>query len=385
MCFNLPPMHPFGLRFTSWPGILLALAITPTLSGQTEATPAAATPSPAVPAPANYLPKFPAGIWELSHENDVFIYSDRDYTSGLRLAYTTPNYQNWSDVPGCFNYSVIGGFIDRISLIDDSAATNAVGVYAAQNIYTPNDLTLNPPDPTDHPYAGWVGLGKDFIRQTMDRRAIFETNLGWVGPYSGAEDLQDSFHSAIGSENPAGWEDQIKNEPVLQVTYRQDWRIPALTNLNPSVHETFGYDVIGHGLATVGNGWDYAAVGALVRMGYQLPFDFGPARPRFGEIASLPYQPGGSTTSDTLGALSAYLCAGAEARAVARDITLNGNTIANSASVVQKPVVGEVYGGLVVAYGHFRGDFLVVFESDTFESQGQVGQWRGILTLGCQF
>jgi hypothetical protein len=219
----------------------------------------------------------------------------------------------------------------------------------------------------------------------MYRRAIIETNLGWVGPYSGAEDLQDSFHSVIGSTHPVGWTQQLKNEPVFQLAYRQDWRIPALTNLNPSVHETLGYDVIAHGLATAGNGWDYAALGAMARFGYQLPWDFGPARMRLGEIASEAYQPGGSTTSDSLPGLSAYMCAGAEARAVARDITLDGNTFAKSASVVHKPLVGEVYGGLVVSAGHFRGDFLVLFESDTYRSEAHVGQWRGILTLGCQF
>jgi hypothetical protein len=219
----------------------------------------------------------------------------------------------------------------------------------------------------------------------MWRRAILETNLGWVGPQSGAQDLQDSFHTTIGDTSPAGWGHQIRNEPVLQLTYRQDWRMPGLTNLNPSVRETFGYDVIAHGLATVGNGWDYAAVGGMVRAGYKLPWDFGPSRPRLGEISSLPYQPGGSTKADELGGLSAYVCAGVEARAVARDITLNGNTIANSPSVVQKPVVAEVYSGLVVTFGHFRGDFLVLYESDTFDSQPQPGQWRGVLTIGCQF
>jgi hypothetical protein len=225
----------------------------------------------------------------------------------------------------------------------------------------------------------------DLIRQTPDRRAVFEIMPGWIGPDAGGEELQNGFHSVIADQPFQGWDQQIKNEPLLQFTYRQDWRVPALTNLNPSVHETIGYDVIAHGLATVGNGWDYAAVGGMARLGYQLPWDFGPARPRFGEIASLPYQPGGSTTADELGGLSAYLCMGAEARGVARDITLDGNTLANSASVVHKPLVGEVYGGLVVTFGHFRGDFLVLYESDTFRSQPQPGQWRGILTLGCQF
>ncbi len=382
MCFNLRPMHHSGLRSTALFTVLFTLALVPALSGQTNPAPAA---SPAALATTDFAPKFPAGIWELTHENDWFIFSDRDYTGGVRLAYTSPNYGDWSQVPGFYGLKCFGEAIDCLSFIDDSSATDAAGEYAQINIYTPNDQKLNPPDPTDHPYAGWVGLGQDFIRQTMWRRAILEPNLGWVGPQSGAEDLQDSFHTAIGDTSPAGWNHQIKNEPVLQLTYRQDWRVPALTNLNPSVHETFGYDVIAHGLATAGNGWDYAAAGAMARWGYQLPWDFGPARPRLGEIASLPYQPGGSTTADTLGRLSAYLCAGAEARAVARDITLDGNTFAKSASVVHKPVVGEVYGGLVVTCGHFRGDFLVVFESDTFRSQPQSGQWRGILTIGCQF
>jgi len=367
-----------GSRSNSLLAVLFTLAFTPSLPGQTTATAAA-------PITQEYAPRFPAGIWELTHENDWFIFSDRDYTGGLRLAYTTPNYRDWADVPSWFHIQAVGNFVNRISFIDEDWATNSSAEYAQINIYTPDDQSINPPNPNDHPYAGWVGFGKDFIRQTMDRRAIVEFNIGWVGPQSGAQQLQDGFHSVIGDTNPAGWGHQIKNEPVLQATYRQDWRIPALTNLNPSMRQTLGYDVIAHGLATAGNGWDYAAVGAMTRFGYQLPFDFGPARPRLGEVASVPFQPGGSSATDSMSGLSAYFCMGAEARAVARDITLDGNTFANSASVVHKPLVGEVYGGYVMTWGHFRGDFLVLYESDTFKSQAQVGQWRGILTVGCQF
>jgi hypothetical protein len=369
--------HP-GKRSTTLLIVLFALVFAPVLSGQTSATTAA-------PTNQEYAPRFPAGIWELTHENDWFIFSDRDYTGGLRLAYTTPNYRDWADVPGWFHYQTLGNFINTISLISEDWATNASGDYAQINIYTPDNQAINPPNPNDYPYSGWVGVGKDFIRQTMYRRAIVEVNVGWVGPDSGAEQLQEGFHSVIGSTHPQGWSHQLKNEPVLQTTYRQDWRVPALTNLDPSVRQSIGYDVIAHGLATFGNGWDYAAVGAMTRFGYQLPLDFGPSRPRLGEISSMPYEPGGSTTADPLSALSAYLCAGAEARAVARDITLDGNTFAHSASVVHKPVVGEVYGGMVMTWGHFRGDFLVLYESNTFRAQPQGGQWRGILTVGCQF
>jgi hypothetical protein len=360
--------------------VLLVSFGLPRLAAQT------ANPGPAGPV-TNSATGSAGGILELSHENDAFIFSDRDFTAGTRLAYTTPNYADWpalSLVPSWY-----GNFFDRISLIDDTSAVVAAGVYAQQNLYTPNNNNLNPPDPTDYPYSGWVGLGLDVVRQTADRRAIFEIMPGWIGPDSGGEDLQDSFHSLIKSAQFQGWSHQIKNEPLLQFTYRQDWRPAALTNLGDPNSGAFNYDVLGHGTITGGNGWDYAAAGVLARWGYHLPLDYGPTRMRLGEIASAPYAAPGSAKNSTgdwsLDALSTYLCFGAEGRAVARDITLDGNTFANSPSVVNKPAVAEVYGGVVMQYKNFRSSFLVIYESKTFYSQAQPGQWRGTLTFGWQF
>jgi hypothetical protein len=341
----------------------------------------------AVPATANNGPGFPAGIWELSHENDWFIYSDRDYTGGLRLAYTTPNYSTWSQVP--LSPTGLGSLFDQINGISDADSVVAAAVYAQLNIYTPNDTEKVVPSPTDHPYSGWLGVGMDLIRQSAERRAIFEVNAGLVGPDTGAEDLQNSFHSEIGDNQSVGWNTQLKDEPVLQLTYRQDWRPAALTDLSDASPGSFNYDVIGHGLVTVGNGWDYAATGVVARWGYHLPMDFGPARMRLGDVDTEPYQPSSSGKGQamdwSLNALSAYACFGAEGRAVARDITLDGNTWANSPSVVHKPLVAEIYTGLIVEYGHFRGSFLALYESTTFYSQPQPGQWRGILTLGVAY
>jgi hypothetical protein len=357
-----------------------ALAI-PSLAAQTTGA------SPVAPAPgaASGLPS--GGILEATHENDWFVFSDRDFTGGLRLAYTTQNYQDWSAVPLVPGW--YGNLFDRISLIGDRNAVDAGGFYTQLNMYTPNNPYRNPPDPYDHPYSAWLGLGTDVIRQTADRRAIFEIMPGMIGPYSGGQELQNGFHSLIGDTEFQGWSHQIKNEPLLQFTYRQDWRPAALTSFGGSTPSDFNYDVIGHVTATAGNGWDYAALGFLARWGYHLPMDFGPARMRLGEIASAPYvapdaakSEGGGSLSD---ALSAYGCFGAEPRFVAHDITLDGNTLANSPSVVNEPVVGEVYGGLVMQYECFRGSFLIIYETDTFRSQPQPGQWRGSLTLGWQF
>jgi hypothetical protein len=111
---------------------------------------------------------------------------------------------------------------------------------------------------------------------------------------------------------------------------------------------------------------------------------------RLGEIASMPYQPGGTgagtrSSAYSLENLSTYFCIGGEGRAVARDITLNGNTWAKSAHVTQEPLVAECFGGLVLEWGDFRGSFLIIYETKTFRSQPQPDQWRGSLSIGCSF
>ncbi len=299
ICFKSRLMQRFTARTSVLMGFLATLFLINVSVAQT-ASPVSTTPgSGNVTMTVAKSMDFPQGIWVLTHENDWFLYSDRDYTGGLRLAYTTPNASDWSHLPSPV---WLGKMFDGISLIGSPGTQDAVGVYANLNIYTPDILTLDPPNPSDHPYAGWTSFGYDMIRQTANRRALFETNVGLVGPTSGAEQLQKSFHSLIGSTNPQGWAYQIKDEPVLQLTYRQDWRPDLLTNLTNENPGAWNYDVIGHVLGTAGNGFDYVATGLLARFGYHLPMDYGVARPRLGEIDSAPYQaPGAPTPERPLG------------------------------------------------------------------------------------
>jgi hypothetical protein len=340
--------------------------------------------TPDVPVKKLSLPD--GGLLVMTHENDWFFGTDRDFTSSLRMAYTSPNYREWNDVPLVPDF--MGAMVDKLSFIHDDWATVGEAMYMQQNMYTPNNETITPPNADDRPYAGWLGLGMDLFRQNLNRRTIIEINPGIVGPASGAEALQEGYHALIDSTDPKGWGSQIRNEPVLQFTYRQDWRPDALTNLNITQSQTIGYDVIGHGLITAGNGWDYAAVGVQARLGYHLPFDFGPSRPRLGDIDTLPYQPGGSVREPTnwsAAGASVYGVVGAEGRAVARDITLDGNTFEHSASVNKDPLVAEYYLGIVVQWGALHSSFLANYETATFKSQVQPGQWRGIVTVGWSF
>jgi hypothetical protein len=377
-----------------WRVVILAMALTGmgldgraqnATSNATAATGTASQPAEAPKAPEVKPPGFPKGMWLLTFENDWFYGTDRDLTNALALYYITPNEASWSAVPGIPDF--LGNFTDKISLIDDKMAVVSGAFYAQQNIWTPGNISLNPPTPNDRPFAGFVGMGIDMVRQTGYRRSTFEIMPGWVGPESGAQQLQSAWHSTINYIVPKGWYYQIKNEPILQLTYRQDWRPKALTNLDEAGSSTLGHDVMVHGLVTAGNGWDYADAGFLMRLGYHLPLDYGPARPTFGEVASMPYVPGGTPPNGEdwkLDSLSVYVCAGADAQAVARDISLNGNTFANSPSVTNEIFVGQAVGGIVVQYGSIYTAFLTTFTTKTFQLQ-EAPQWEGIATLGWRF
>ena len=62
-----------------------------------------------------------------------------------------------------------------------------------------------------------------------DTRSVLTLSLGIVGPGSGAENLQNSFHDLIGQDHPNGWGGQIQNTPVVQLLHERTWRLPIGT------------------------------------------------------------------------------------------------------------------------------------------------------------
>ena len=89
-----------------------------------------------------------------------------------------------------------------------------------QNIYTPEDLSATTLIEEDRPYAGWLYLGFGLVGNQGDHRYDkIELEIGMVGPASGAEDVQTSWHQRFGFRDPKGWRHQLKNEPGLNLYY----------------------------------------------------------------------------------------------------------------------------------------------------------------------
>lgn len=311
----------------------------------------------------------------LQEENDTYLNGgDRYYTQGLQLRWTSPETAQggvYGGVQSMFRVS-------RLWQPDDGARTRA-SVGVGQNIYTPANITERRPIPQDRPYAGWSYLSLGATAQSPLGAGQWldgiELDLGMIGPGSGAKFAQTQRHKAIGVDLPAGWGNQIDNEPGL-VLYRQwTWRTPDLVPGRTATEPKL-FDVAPHGGLAFGNVFTYGAAGATLRLGYNLPDDFGPSGIR-------PGLPGSSFSVPTDG-FSVYAFAGGEQRAVLRNAFLDGGLIGSDPRVEKRTLVHDLYAGAAVQVLAFRFVFAEVMRSPEFDGQSKRHQF-GALTLSWRF
>ena len=161
----------------------------------------------------------PLSIWTLQDENASISAghpTDRFYVNGLRLGWTSPT----SQVPN---------FLADLANTLWGGGQQRVAIDLAQQIYNPADTSRFVPSPYDRPYAGVLLGNFSLMSDSDDTRSVLTLSLGIVGPGSGAENLQNSFHDLIGQDHPNGWGSQIQNTPVVELLHERTWRLPIGT------------------------------------------------------------------------------------------------------------------------------------------------------------
>jgi hypothetical protein len=288
-----------------------------------------------------------ASIWTLQDENasiGATDPTDRFYVNGLKLGWTSPT-GHLPDFLGELGRTLWGDGQQRI------------GFSLSQQIYTPADTSLVVPDPHDRPYAGLLLGNFSLLSDTDDSRSVLTLSLGVVGPASGAEQLQNSFHNLIGQSHPAGWNGQIQNTAAVELLHERTWRLPigSIGGL-----ET---DALPALTAAVGDVRTYAQVGMTFRLGQGLNSDFGVPRVR-------PGLSGGEVFVPTR-PFAWYVFAGVDGQAVAYDILLENNPFRGGPHVSTVWDVAEMQAGFaIMAYG-MRLTFAYV--AQTKEFNGQIG------------
>ncbi|MEQ8369691.1 MAG: lipid A deacylase LpxR family protein, partial [Alphaproteobacteria bacterium] len=244
-------------------------------------------------------------------------------------------------------------------------------VSAGQNMYTPADISLRHPPATDRPYAGWTYGSIGIVSETGRRLDQLELALGIVGPQSYAEHTQAFVHDLIGSQEPNGWDTQLRNEPGLVLTYQRSARAYFAESAGH-----LGFDVTPHAGAALGNVFTYASGGLTLRVGEDLPLDYGPPRIQ-------PSLPGSGFFRPAPGA-TWYVFAGVEGRAVARNIFLDGNSFRSGPHVDRHPLVGDFQFGFVLTWNAVRFSYTNVIRTPEFKNQTERDDF-GAVSISVQF
>ncbi|GAB2794906.1 lipid A deacylase LpxR family protein [Halomonas shantousis] len=299
------------------------------------------------------------GLLSLKAENDVFASSDDGhYTNGIELIWSfEPSGDHWTRRMA----SLLPGW--------SASGLDSVAYRFGQQIYTPNDISTPRLIEDDRPYAGLllggVSLFDDVQHAGWRQASSVHLDVGVVGPASGGEKVQRNFHHLIGSEKPRGWDNQLENEPILNLAYKRHWwRQDRLAGLELEYGPSLGF--------SLGNLYTYASSGLGLRFGQGLDRSFG--------IPAVAPAHGGRTYFQAGQGFGWYAFANLEGRYMAHNLLLDGNTFEDSHSVDRREWVGDAQVGVALTWDQWQLAYTTVWRTHEFETQREHDQF-GSLTL----
>ncbi len=287
-------------------------------------------------------------------ENDVISGTDRHYTNGFQLSYLFPQ-------------SDLSGFFDKLGQKTAGQLGGAVTYFkisVGQSIFTPEDISTPAPLPDQHPYAGWLYTNLTYFAERKSVLDTFSLDLGMIGPAAQGETVQREFHKLIDGQDPKGWDNQLENEFGLTASIERKWRARPVS-LGP-----LDFDFTPNVGVSLGNVLTQGKGGITLRLGEDLMRDFGPPRVRPALTGSGAFRPSGQ--------FSWYFFGGAEGRAIARNIFLDGNTFRDSLSVDKRHFVADFQVGVVVQGGPVQISYTWVARTEEFKTQEDNQQFGAI-------
>lgn len=302
-----------------------------------------------------------ADVLSIKIENDTFIGEDGQYTGGLEVAYAfAPPADHWTD--------------GLASLLPDGKRqADNVAYRLGYMIYTPENIERSSLIVDDRPYAGLLSGGVSLFSEIAAEGARVtrgvHLDVGLVGPATGAETIQSQLHEWTDSDEPEGWDNQLENEPFINLGVQQRWW---------AQHRLGGLE-FEHGPmlgGAVGNLYTYAATGFGMRLGSNLDRSFTIPAVTPAHSSSLFFTEGGG--------FSWYGFANLEGRYMVHNMLLDGNTFSDSHSVDRRPWVGDANLGLALTWSRWQLSFVSVWRTKEFEEQDGSDQF-GSLTVSTAF
>jgi lipid A 3-O-deacylase len=263
--------------------------------------------------------------------------------------------------------------LKKIPFLGTSGIQNSY--FLAQGAYTPAGDNKSSPTvvPDDRPYAGYLKLGCRLaaVTPSVDRQTVdtLDITTGIIGPASLASKVQEEAHSAIGSDSVSGWDNQLANEPIINIELQRQFRF-----LQP-VTTGFMLELSPHLTGALGNMFTYAGAGLMARAGSGLDRDYG-APVQGLQLSGLRFHKPARTWRWNV-------FAGLEARTVLRNIFLDGNTFRSSHSVDKETFVVDYVVGAAIIYKSIQATVSLLDRSEEFKlQQGHDSLVKFALSLG---
>jgi hypothetical protein len=312
-------------------------------------------------------------------ENDSWFKTDRYYTNGVQFSS-----RSTGDTRGELVRHWTSGAC-RLFGCDD-ARFLFTQFSLGQLMYTPADITIGAPQPNDRPWAGLLYAERQWLFLAPDGAAIttLAAQAGVTGRLSLAEQAQKLFHSIFDRPTPQGWDHQVGNTLAVLVSAERRTAWPSLSG---PLAGKVRLHTAGHWRVAVGSIMSYAAAGVTVTIGKNLPL-VSPAPPgivnRVGPLDTICLRRWVQCT----------LVLGAEGRAMAYNLFLEGRPWRDDPGVKPRRWVGDLTAGLRLDFPGTRGSqhgpwfaqLRVIRRSAEF--RGAISAPRhtiGSLTLGTEF
>ena len=243
--------------------------------------------------------------------------ADREYSQGARVNLLWPTH-------GRIARRLLGG-PHRCTADAVTRDCRMTSIAAMQRIYTP-DLVVRRRQPSERPFAGWLGAEVGVQRDRTSGLTAWSVTVGVTGAPSFGEAAQKGVHRLLGFAEPDGWDAQLPTEVAFALRFdgaRQLLRVEQpSTGLRLIVAPTWS--------ARVGTLATDATAGISLTTGLRPP---------------VPWVTGARSSGDRWGI---FVRAGATQSVVARNLFLDGTAFTRSAGVTRNLLVGDVELGVGV-------------------------------------
>jgi hypothetical protein len=159
-----------------------------------------------------------SNYFRFNYDNDFFTASDKNYTQGYSFEYA--------------NNSLEKNPVNRI-FFKPKANYSTYGLALEHIGFTPSNFASVDIQIDDRPFAAAIYLKSFSIALDTLQKSRFtqSLSLGIIGPGAFGKEMQTAIHKLIENKTPGGWDNQIKNNPVLNYRISYEKQLAHYKNL----------------------------------------------------------------------------------------------------------------------------------------------------------